>query len=59
LPAAHPAATQHHPFQVDGLTHRHVQSLEYLEHLFTSLRRMGQRHRSPLVGLRLIAAERA
>jgi hypothetical protein len=56
LPAAHPAATQHHPFQLDGLTHRNVPSLEHLEHMFTSFRRMGQRHRSTLAGLRLVGA---
>jgi hypothetical protein len=54
--ATHTAATPSRAFQVDGVTHRHVQSLEHLEHLFTSLRRMAKHHRSELVGLALVAA---
>jgi hypothetical protein len=59
FPAAHTDATRRHPFQVGGVTHRQVQSLEYLEHLFTSLRSMGKHHRSELVGLSLVAARSA
>lgn len=54
--APHTAATQRQVFDVDGVTHRRTHSLEHLEHLFTSLRRTAERHRSKLVELSLFAA---
>jgi hypothetical protein len=45
-------------WQVRGTTHRRIQSLGSLEHLFTALRRVASRHDARLTGL-MVAAARA
>jgi hypothetical protein len=46
-------------WRVQGATRGRIQSLEYLEHLFTALRRTAAQHRAVLIGLSVSAARAA